>query len=268
MNPTTNKKLPLSTYFAIGTTILWSVITIISPNIKAVGTFVGLFGAILTIASGMGVIELLSEHKHGYKKNVLKNWGIFYLMFGFIITGVLLIRDARKMPDDILSFKKPFTWKRWYKFNRQRIPLILSIVAVLLIVGLVDFRVSEIKFELQSHFHAINNLYSNTYKSLATFLVFVLNLLSIIQIFNSVSFGKTKAPINVFLSTGLTTLMVAAYAIYMYIFIIEPSVSTNYKYTGSVFISLTVLGLGVIFTVASTVFKWIYIDWKYVKIEE
>jgi len=268
MNPETNKKLPLSTYFAIVTTVIWSGITIISPNIKAVGTFIGLFGAIITMASNINIIELLSEHKHGYKKSVLKNWGIFYILFGFIVTGILMRKDANKLSDETVSFQKPFTWRRWYKFNKQRIPLYLSIVAVLIIVGLVDFRVSEIRFELKSHFDAINNLYSNTYKSMATFMVFVLNLLAIIQIFNAVSYGKTRAPFNVFISTGLTTFMVVAYAMYAYVFIIEPSVSSNYSYSGSVFFSLISLGLGVAFAVASTIFKWKYIDWKYVKIEE
>ena len=62
--------------------------------------------------------------------------------------------------------------------------------------------------------------------------------------------------------------MIAAFVAYAYVFIIEPSVSANYSYTGSVFFSLTTLGLGVIFSVASTIFSWKYIDWKYVKIEE
>ena len=268
MQSQSSKKLPLSTYFVIGTTVIWSIVTLISPYIKTIGTFVGLFGAILAMASGMGVIELISEHKHGYKKSVLKNWSVFYLFVGFIVTGILLKRDANKLPDETVSFKKPFTWKRWYKFNKQRIPLYFSILAVLIIVGLVDFRVTEIRFELKSHFDAVNNLFSNQYKSMATFMVFALNLLSIIQIFNAVSFAKTKAPFNVFISTALTTLMVIAYALYTYVFIIEPSVSPNYSYSSSVFFSLGSLGFGIIFTVASTVFKWKYIDWKYVKIEE
>lgn len=268
MHTQSSKKLPLSTYFVIATTVIWSIITMISPMIKTVGTFVGIFGAILAMASGMGVIELLSEHKHGYKKSVLKNWSIFYLFVGFIITGILLKRDANKLPDETLSFKKPFTWKRWYKFNKQSIPLYFTILAVFIIVGLVDFRITEIRFELKSHFDAVNNLYSNQYKSMATFMVFALNLLSIIQIFNAVSFAKTKAPFNVFISTGLTLLMVAAYAMYAYVFIIEPSVSPSYRYSGSVFFSLGTLGFGIILTIASTVFKWKYIDWKYVKIEE
>ncbi|WP_025724472.1 hypothetical protein [Acholeplasma granularum] len=268
MNQETNKKLPLSTYFAIATTVIWSIITILSPNIKAVGTFIGVFGAILALASGMGVIELFSEHKKGYKKSVLKNWGIFFLVFGFVVTGILLLNDSSKLPDETLSFKKPFTWKRWYKFNKQRIPLFLTIIAVLLITGLVDFRVNEIRFELKSHFDAINNLYSNNLKSMATFMVFALNLLSIIQIFNSVSYSKTRAPFNVIISTALTAIMTAAYGAYAYVFIIEPTVSANYTYGSSVYFSLIVFGLGILFSIASTVFSWKYIDWKYVKIEE
>lgn len=268
MNKETHDKLPLSTYFAIISTVLWSIITIISPNIKAVGTFVGIFGAIITLASGMGVIELFSEHKNGYKKSVLKVWGLFYICFGFIVTGILMIKFAKKIPDETINFKKPFTWKRWYKFNKQRIPLFLSIVSVLLIVGLVDFNVNELGFELKSHFDAVNNLYSNTFKSMATFMVFVLNLLSIIQIFNASGYAKTKSPFSTYVSTALTIFMIAAFVAYAYVFIIEPSVSANYSYTGSVFFSLTTLGLGVIFSVASTIFSWKYIDWKYVKIEE
>ena len=262
------EKLPIATYFAIGSTILWTLIAFFSPNIAAIGTFVGIFAIILMLSSGMGVIELFSEHKNGYKKEVLKNWGIFYLFAGFVATGVLLLIQSNKMPHTDTSFKKPFSWKRWYKFNKQRIPLYLSIIAVLLITGLVDFRVQEVRFELKSHFDAINNLYSNDLKSMATFMVFALNLLSIIQIFNTVSYSKTKAPVNTFIATFLTTLEVAAYGTYMYVFIIEPTVSSNYTYTGSVFFSLTVFGLGILFTVLSTVFAWKYIDWKYVKIEE
>ena len=80
MNKETHDKLPLSTYFAIISTVLWSIITIISPNIKAVGTFVGIFGAIITLASGMGVIELFSEHKKWLQKISIKSLGIILYM--------------------------------------------------------------------------------------------------------------------------------------------------------------------------------------------
>lgn len=262
------EKLPIATYAAIISTLLWSALAIYSPFIKTIGTFVGIFAVIMMISGALGVVELISEHKKGYKKDVLKKWGMYFMFGGFIITGVLLMIKSNNIVDNTVSFKKPFSWKRWYKFNKKNIPLYLSIISVLLITGLVDFKVQEIKFELKSHFDAINNLYSNDFKSMATFMVFGLNLLSMVQVFNTVTFSKTRSPFSTILTTLLTLLEVVAFGFYLYVFVVEPSVSLNYEYTASVFTSLAIFGSGLIFIILATVFSWIYVDWKYVKIEE
>lgn len=267
-NQTTNNKLPLATYFAIVSTLLWAGLAIYSPFIRSIGTFVGIFAVIMLFASALGVIELLSQHKNGYKKDVLKNWAYFYFIGGPIITGVLLLLLSNQIPAKEQSLKRPFSWKRWYRFNKQRIPFFLSLISVILFTGFVDFELTELRFSLKSHFDAITNLYSNNNKSLATFLVFALNLLSIIQIFNTVIFGQKKNPFSLILITVLTVMQVVSFIYYTYIFMVEPSLSPNYTYTASAFNSLTLFTLGTIFAVAANVFAWIYVDWKYVKIED
>lgn len=262
------EKVPLAVYFVVGSTLIWFALAIASPFIKTIGTFIGIFSIILLLASSLGIIELFSEHKKGYKKDVVKNWAIFFYFAGFIITGILLKRLSNKLPSQEVSYKRPFTWKRWYKFNKQRIPLFLSIISVILFTGLLDFDIPELRFNFKSHFDAITNLYSNNNKSMATFMIFILNITSIVQIFNTVTFGQKKNPFSVYLITALMLIELVAFGLYLYAFLVEPSLSPTYKMTNSAILSIGIFSAGILFGLASTFFAWKYVDWKYVKIEE
>jgi len=262
------EKIPLAVYFVVGSAVIWLALAVLSPFIKTTGTFIGVFSIILLLASSLGIIELFSEHKNGYKKDVVKNWAIFFYFAGFIVTGILLHMFSKKLPDQTITYKRPFTWKRWYKFNKQRIPLFLSIISVVLFTGLLDFDIPELRFNFKSHFDAITNLYSNNNKSMATFMIFLLNITSIVQSFNTVTFGQKKNPFSVYLITLLMVIELVAFSLYLYAFLVEPSLSPTYQMTNSAKLSIGIFSAGILFGLASTFFAWKYVDWKYVKIEE
>src|SRR5690606_38930294 len=106
------------------------------------------------------------------------------------------------------------------------------------------------KFSLKSHFDAITSLYSNQYKSAATFMVFLLNIVAIVQIFNTITFGQKKNPLSLYLITALTVVEIAAYIFYVYVFMVEPTLSPTYKLTASAQFSMSVFGIGILFGIA------------------
>ena len=90
---------------------------------------------------------------------------------------------------DQKPIKKRSKMARWYSFNKHKIPLYLSLISVILFSATLDFDLGG--FELKSHLYTVVAL-GPTFSALAVFSVFVITLLSMIQIVNTFSFGQKK----------------------------------------------------------------------------
>ncbi len=177
------------------------------------------------------------------------------------------------MPEEMIQtnenkpIKKRSKAARWYSFNKHKIPLYLSLIAVLLFSATLDFTLGG--FQLKSHLYTVVAL-GPQFSAIAVFTVFLLTLLSMIQIFNGVSFGQKKNPFSLMLMTALTVIQIVGVALYTYIIMTEPTRSTGFnftKYPYAIF-SYSVYIAGLTAQLTATILAWIYVDWKYVKIED
>lgn len=175
--------------------------------------------------------------------------------------------------EDTKQVVKRSKFKRWYKFNKQRIPMFLTILAAIFFTGFLDFKMHNqdnvLIFELKSHF-TTNNAMGYENGNMAMFMIFLLNLLAIIQIFNTVSFSSKRSPLNLYLITGLTVLQLGSYGFYLSKLFAEQAVRASFVISQMphAITSITVFTLGIIIQLASTILAWMYVDWKYVKIED
>jgi len=168
---------------------------------------------------------------------------------------------------DQKPIKKRSKMARWYSFNKHKIPLYLSLISVILFSATLDFDLGG--FELKSHLYTVVAL-GTTFSALAVFSVFVITLLSMIQIVNTFSFGQKKNPMSLFLMTGITVLQTVAVVFYTYVVMTEPSRSNGFtfeKFPYAIF-SYSVYIAGLVVQLIATTLAWIYVDWKYVKIED
>lgn len=151
---------------------------------------------------------------------------------------------------------------RWYSFSKQNIPFYLMIVATILVNGTLDFSIGNFKWEahIASLYHLTNYM--------ASFYLFAMNLLILILLFFSFSFSKAQSPKNLFMSTAITLIHTIIYILYVVVFITEPGRQAAYSITNTAIISMAILGISLVFVLVSNVLSWIYVDWKYVKVEE
>lgn len=169
--------------------------------------------------------------------------------------------------------KKRSKLKRWYKFNKQKLPMFLTIIASIAFTGFLDFQLknqeNKMLFELKSHF-TTNNMMGHENGGPAMFMIFILNILAMIQIFNTVNFSGKRSPVNLYLITGLTVLQLASFGYYLSLLFAEQAIRPSFVISQmpSAIISITVFTIGIIIQLASTVLAFMYVDWKYVKIEE
>lgn len=151
---------------------------------------------------------------------------------------------------------------RWYSFSKQNIPFYLMIVATLLVNGTLDFSIGNFKWEAH-----IASLYHLT-NFMASFYLFAMNLLVLILLFFSFSFSKAQSPKTLFMSTAITIIQTVIYILYVVVFMTEPSKQPAYSLTNTAVISMVILGTSLFFVLVSNILSWLYVDWKYVKIEE
>lgn len=164
---------------------------------------------------------------------------------------------------------KPLSWhKRWYQYNKQKIPMIFTLIGAFFFTALLDFEIQTTSYKLESHIAAIRKFLDTPYNNLSAFYLFLMYLIAIIQVFNTASFGKTKSKISLFLITGLTVIQVATVSVYTSIFFREQATRLDYTITSVARFSYTVFIIGAIFFIIATVFAWFYVDWNYVKQED
>ncbi|MDD3957786.1 MAG: hypothetical protein PHW40_08120 [Candidatus Izemoplasmatales bacterium] len=162
-------------------------------------------------------------------------------------------------------------YQRWYSFNKQKIPMIFALIGTLIITGSLDFSfkpASGDAFIFNSHFYALKRLSDTTYNNLAAIAVFIIYLLSIIQLFNTVTFAKKRSPGGVFLMSFITVLLSGISIFYTTIYYREQRLKPTYVMSDVAKMSYTIFLIGSTLILIGTIFAWFYVNWKYVKEKE
>ncbi len=186
-------------------------------------------------------------------------------------------KQAKQVNDTQLSFKERFAAFRknlkhklvyWYSFNKQKIPMIFILIGTFFYTAFLDFEVQGTSIKLLSHIDALRYIADTTRNNIAPFLLFLMYLLSLLQVFNSFSFGKKRAPFTLILMTFVTLIQVVSAFFYTQTFFLEQAARTDYTITSSAVTAYTVIIIGASLFLIGTVFAWFYVDWKYVKEKE
>ena len=175
------------------------------------------------------------------------------------------------MQSDVKKEKKPSKqsgFARWYSFNKQRIPMFLLIVSVLAITATLDFNLRSAGGQQILNFRSHISAIRKTTNNILGFYLFLCNLFVLIQFFLSFSFSQKRSPLLLILMTIITVGQTAILILYVLGFIGESSIRPNYSMEMDTYISIISLAVGTVFMIAATIFAWIYVDWKYVKVED
>lgn len=172
------------------------------------------------------------------------------------------------MANDQLDYKIESWHKRWYSFNFQKIPAIFISIGTFFFTAFLDFDVQNTDIHLDSHIAAIRKFINTPLGNLSAFFLFLMYLIAILQMFNAFGYAKKRSPVSLFMLTGLTLIQVTTVAIYTYTFFLEETIRTDYLIDSVARFSYTVLIIGAVFFIIGTVFAWLYVDWKYVKVKE
>jgi hypothetical protein len=169
------------------------------------------------------------------------------------------------------TFLQRLSWelKRWYSFNKQKIPLYFLLIAGLVFTAFLDFKITrgvgETPIVFASHITAIRKFKSSPLANMSGFFLFAIYLIAIIQMFNGFTFAKKRAPMNLFLITGLTAVQIVLVAFYTYAFFAERDARTDYVIDAVAQRSYTIMIVGAAFMLLGAVSSWFYVDWHYVK---
>ncbi|MDR2822399.1 MAG: hypothetical protein LBV58_02470 [Acholeplasmatales bacterium] len=177
----------------------------------------------------------------------------------------MITPDNNKVLDSSIQIVKESWFKRWYSFNKQSIPAIFAFLATILITAFVDFEVQGTPLKLESHFLAISKLGPG---SAAALFIFLLYLISIIQLFNCFTFRKKNNLATLILIQVLTISSIIIYASYVMVFINEANTVSTFHFIKATYFSLIIFGVGLLFMILASIFTFFYVDLKYVKEKE
>src|SRR5690606_31158216 len=163
--------------------------------------------------------------------------------------------------DDFIPTQSWF--KRWYSFNKQRIPLIFIFFGVFFFTAFLDFEIQGTDIKLQSHIYAIQRFLNTPYNNLTAFFLFAMYLIALIQIFNGVSFAQKRAPMTLYLMSILTLIQATLSGLYTFAFFNEQANRTDYVIGAAARLAYTTTIIGSIFFLIATIFAWFYVDFKY-----
>ena len=163
---------------------------------------------------------------------------------------------------------KQSRFKRWYSFNKEKIPMYFVIIGAIFFTAFLDFTVQKTPIKLQSHITAIQRLSSNTLNNLSAFFLFAAFLIAIIQAFNAITYAKKNNLTQVILMSILMLVHIIIVALYIYIFINESNVRPTYRIRQAEITSMVVFGLGLLFNLTGVVFAWKYVDYQYVVVKD
>ncbi|MDD4184617.1 MAG: hypothetical protein PHI01_04315 [Candidatus Izemoplasmatales bacterium] len=155
--------------------------------------------------------------------------------------------------------------RRWYSFNKQKIPMIFIVIGTLFFTAFLDFEVQGTDIKLQSHIASLKLLLDTPLNNLATFFLFAIYLISLIQLFNAFTFSKKQSPFGLILITVLTVVQCVLVGLYTNNFFVEQATRTDYIIPSFTRFSYSVFLIGTVFFIIGTVFAWFYVNWKYVK---
>ena len=156
----------------------------------------------------------------------------------------------------------------WYSFNKQKIPMIFVFIGTIMFTAFLDFEIQNTEIKLESHIYAIQQLTSSTQNNLTAVFLFLMYLLSVIQLFNAITFGKKQSPIILGALSLITVLQLVLSFSYRAAFVNEAATRTDYVIDSATRFAYTLNIAAALIFLVGTVFAWIYVDWKYVKEKE
>lgn len=155
------------------------------------------------------------------------------------------------------------TWMiRWYEYNKYKIPVIFTLIGSLLFTLFLDFRTDG--FTFKSHLASIQLVTSN----IIGFYLFAIYLISMVQLFNSISFSRKRSPVSFFLFIILNIIQALLVYSYTVIFFQEAAARPDYTIPQFTYMSIGIMIAGIVFYAIASIFATCYVNWKYVKIEE
>lgn len=138
---------------------------------------------------------------------------------------------------------------RWFEYKHQYITTILTLIASVLYTS-----------TMPTHIRAIRPLFAN----ISGFYMFVLMMIAVVQIFNSMAFSKKRSPISLFMITVIASLN--AYVAFKYITTITEEITRRgISYTPFMMQSMIIVAVGALLFIAAVVYGWFIVNWKYVK---
>ncbi len=164
---------------------------------------------------------------------------------------------------------KPLPWaKRWYSFNKQKIPMIFTFFGTIFFTAFLDFNIQGTDIKLLSHIAAIKKLSNSILSNLSALFIFAIYLIAIMQLFNTFTFAKKRSPFGLIMISVLTVVQCVLVGFYTAVFYVEQANVPQYVLGDAARLSYTVFIIGAVLFLIGSIFAWFYVDWKYVKIPE
>ena len=187
--------------------------------------------------------------------------------------------EQKVIGDNEKRAKKPFKERAaiWYDYNKQSIPFIFMIISTIFISAFLDIGPQPLdrNWYMSSHFQAMERLYTffpTQLHLLLPAILFAMILIAIVMFFMSFSFSKKRSPAMLITLTSLGTTKVIFGLIYLFSFLTNmfdiPNLNGSPAIPASMYLSIVIVTISVLATIASVVFAWFYVDWKYVKYNE
>lgn len=161
--------------------------------------------------------------------------------------------------------KKESALKRWYDFNKQTIPLFFIVIGVFFFTAFLDFEIQGTNIILRSHISAIQKFLNTPRNNLSGFYLFSMYLIALIQLFNGVSYTKTRSKFTTILINFLSVLQAIIAILYTSNFFYEQATRVDYVIDQAATLAYTVSLIGAVFFVIASVLTWFYVNWHYVK---
>lgn len=165
------------------------------------------------------------------------------------------------------AFRKEI--RRWYSFNKQKIPMYFMILAGFVFTAFLDFTLTlkgdNPPIVFQSHITAIIQFVSSPLANMTGFLLFGIYLIAIIQMFNAITYAKKRSPTGLILINALTLIQIVFVILYTSAFFAEAAARTDYVIDAVARRSYTIMIVGAAIMACAAISSWLYVDWHYVK---
>lgn len=159
--------------------------------------------------------------------------------------------------------------RRWYSFNKQKIPMYFMIAAGFVFTAFLDFtltlRGDKPPIVFQSHISAIIQFVSSPLANMTGFLLFGIYLIAIVQMFNAITYAKKRSPVGLILINALTVIQIVFVILYTSAFFAEAASRADYVIDAVARRSYTIMIVGALIMACGAATSWLYVDWHYVK---